>query len=308
VIWREGDTMFGDPDTLLSLFIKENSEYKCYAEHVGKRSGKKHYHCYIRYKTARKLYQMKKKWGEGVKIMSSFDHENCNYIRDQSPESFWELGYKKSETEKNGYAKFCDLITNGSSIREIIRDNLELGPVYERNRHALTIFEEEVVRSGERQRYEGIAELRAWQRHVIDRIEEPVHQRHILWYVDSEGGAGKSTLCRYLLEQRDAVWWCPIGKREDVAYQLIQRAKGRAPKLIICELENKKVKDICWEVIEMAKNGMVSAAKYQGGFYAGQRPHIIIFSNEDIIGNPFTKDRLRVCHINGNEVVKETII
>lgn len=307
VIWREGDNMFRDPDVLLSRLMSEKTEYKCYAEHTGEKSQKKHYHCYLRYKTPRKLAQLVSKYGNGVEVMEGDDYANHDYIKNQSPDTFVEIGFKKKKTEKSGYAEFCEEIRNGKSIQQIIMEREELGPIYGRNRHALAIFSEGMARKRCRDDYEGIEELRPWQRHVIDRIEEPVHPRHILWYVDSEGGCGKSTLSRYLLERHNAVIWCPIGKREDVTFQLWKQSNGRPPALIVCELENKKVREISWEALEMAKNGMLSTAKYEGGFYAGQRPHIIIFSNEDPIGNPFTLDRIRVFTIKDGFITSARI-
>lgn len=294
VIWREGEHLFDDPEKLLNMFIKENSAYKCWAEHIGNKTGKKHYHCYLRYKSARKVSQLVAKWGQGVKVMTAGDHENAFYIHKGSPETFTEDGIRKGLTEQNKVVEFRALIDTGLSVRQIVHQHAEYVETYSRHKHAMAIYEQESLAKRVKLSYQRPEQLREWQQHVIDRINEPIHPRHILWYVDYRGGSGKSTMADYLEFIHGGVPMKPCGKDDDICYTLLRDTYGQAPKLVICDVDNRSVRDLNWRVLEQTKNGRCCTHKYEGGRYVGQRPHLIVFSNEDPFGHPFTNDRIRI--------------
>lgn len=308
VIWRDGNDLFKDPEVLLSAFRTLNTEYRCFAEHAGTKSGRLHYHCYCRFKNGRHKDQMIRKFGQNVRVMNGDDFDNSAYISEKGTNTtFTEEGHKKRKHEQSTAIVVDEYLRAGESVLDIAFREPELRGYIQQNKWVLREVERRYREKRAREDYGGPENMYPWQRHVIQRIESAPHPRHIHWYMDTEGDVGKTELADWLEVHKDAVQWKPIGKDDDCTNALLQATNNTPPNIIVCDLPAGKAKDISWAAVEQAKNGKVSSNKYQSGRYFGKRPHILIFSNENPTGAPLTCNRLVIHKIKDKEVVEETV-
>ena len=121
--------------------------------------------------------------------------------------------------------------------------------------------------------------------------------RKILWYVDTIGGAGKSTFCNYFMCRHKAICFCG-GKLNDLAY-----VYDREP-IVFFDLVRSGCHDYLFGFMEQIKNGRIFSSKYQSGFKFFSRPHVVVFANIYPPFGAFSKDRLEVFRIYKNEIFK----
>lgn len=142
--------------------------------------------------------------------------------------------------------------------------------------------------------------LRDWQKKISDEFKEPAEQfdRTIRWYWESEGNIGKSVLCKYFVDQRDAL--VISGKANDVLYAIQQWVEkhGEGPEIVIMDIP-RCVEHISYNAIESAKNGCFFSGKYEGGMVRYNTPHIIVFSNEEPDMYKLSRDRYKVTNLGG---------
>ena len=308
VIAREGENLYGNPEILLEKFTKLNAEYKCWAEHIGKKTGFRHYHCYVRFKTGRCRSQMVKKFGQNVRHLNGDDFDNAKYIGEQeNATNFHEEGLKKKNEEQNAGVHVRKLIEDGKSVFEIIGEHPEYHGYINQNKWVLGQYEEYQSLKRTRDDYEHPGELYEWQRDVLSRVEGKPHPRHILWYMDSEGDIGKSELAELLVSKHGAIEWDPTGDNKEAAQKLLSATKGKAPKLIVCDLENDTANKVSWNTVEKAKNGKCQTGRYDCKAYRGPRPHIVMMSNENAIGCPLTSNRLVLLEVRDKKIFRATI-
>ena len=137
-----------------------------------------------------------------------------------------------------------------------------------------------------------------WQVELYDMLVncEP-HPRNILWYVDTVGGAGKSTFCNYFMCRHRAVCFSG-GKLNDLAY-----VYDREP-VVFFDLVRSGCNDYLYGFMEQIKNGRIFCSKYQSCFKFFSRPHVVVFANSYPAVGAFSADRLEVFRIVKNEIFK----
>lgn len=118
--------------------------------------------------------------------------------------------------------------------------------------------------------------LRGWQIDALKMIKPC--KRTIHWIYDIKGNTGKSTFCRYILEEYKDVIYFSGGRESDIAYQVIE--SGFNPKMCLFDFtRNTDKQSISYSALETLKNGMVNTPKYKGGFKIFPNPHIVVCAN-----------------------------
>lgn len=113
---------------------------------------------------------------------------------------------------------------------------------------------------------------REWQQDLfIDLIQEP-DPRKIIWYVDINGGKGKSSFAKYMNIKEGAIV-IRNGKTADIAYMY----KGE--RIVIIDLSRSVEYRFNYEVLEQLKDGMLMSSKYESNFKCFNNPHVVVFSN-----------------------------
>jgi len=136
-------------------------------------------------------------------------------------------------------------------------------------------------------------DLYDWQKEICEYVDNKPHPREILFIIDKEGNKGKSELCRYLCIEKKAVLLS--GKTQDMKYGIIKyfEKNKRYPKTILIDLPRTyDTNYLSYTGIEEIKNGMFFNTKYESEMCIFNRPHIIIFTNNEPENiNNLSKDR-----------------
>jgi len=134
-----------------------------------------------------------------------------------------------------------------------------------------------------------IAVLKQWQQQLADRLRELPHDREILWFVDVRGGAGKSYMAEYLLDNFDAIKL--RGKDADILH-----AYNGQP-IAIFDLARSERGSVPYVALEEIKNGTYFSGKYESSMRRNARPHVVVFSNFEPDRNALSADRLVVTYL-----------
>lgn len=145
-------------------------------------------------------------------------------------------------------------------------------------------------------------DLYNWQRDIVELISKKPDPRTINWYVDEAGGIGKSELVRYLCIHHNAL--VLSGKGADMKYGVVSyiKNKKRNPKVIIIDLPRTYDNEmLSYSGIEEIKNGLFFSSKYESDMVIFNRPHILIFSNQEPKKENLTLDRWIIKHLCSKE-------
>lgn len=122
-----------------------------------------------------------------------------------------------------------------------------------------------------------------WQQELIKEVDKTPDFRKIIWYVDLIGNSGKTQLARHLYIKDNTKWLISkdAGTSRDFA-TIISSAisNGWNHHGFILDLPRQcSGHSRMYQYIEEAKDGFVTAQKYQGKTVIFNQPHVIVFSN-----------------------------
>ena len=141
-----------------------------------------------------------------------------------------------------------------------------------------------------------VARLRGWQeeirRHLLAQDD-----RRICFVVDETGGAGKTTLAKYLMSSYRS-FYCTGGKSNDLAFSY----KDPHAEIAILDLSrNPDDKDFHpYTFAEQLKNGMFSSGKYASRLKRIVPPKVIWFANQQPDRSKLSDDRYCVHLVDRN--------
>lgn len=143
---------------------------------------------------------------------------------------------------------------------------------------------------------------RPWQARLLSLIAGNPDDRTIVWILDTRGGAGKSRLCRYLEDRREAIVLTGISNPRDIAQILRGRLdRGENPRVIIADLSRSyETRDI-YNTLEMLKNGRMDSPKYEGVSLRWRPGHVIVMANFAPDTSKMTEDRWRIISVSRDE-------
>lgn len=118
----------------------------------------------------------------------------------------------------------------------------------------------------------GVTELRPWQSKLKEDLAGAADDRKVIWYIDTEGGRGKTTFSRYAVEHL-AAFYCRSGKVSDVLYAY----KGQS--IVLVDLSRECRDHFQYSILEQLKDGMIFSGKYQSTSRLFQSPHVVVFAN-----------------------------
>lgn len=140
-----------------------------------------------------------------------------------------------------------------------------------------------------------------WQSKVIALYDEPVHNRHIHWFVDDIGNSGKSYLTRFLYLKHQVL--IGSGKKQDVFHQVAKRLDETTGavkpfRMVILDIPRHQAEFTNYGLLEELKNGIIMSGKYEGGTFVFPIPHVIVFSNSEPDQTKFSQDRWKIHRMN----------
>lgn len=141
---------------------------------------------------------------------------------------------------------------------------------------------------------------RKWQQEVMDLVMDEPEERKIHWYVDRQGGRGKSTIVKWLVVVMKAMVVC--GKVEDIKYGLAKlMTDQKAPPKVICWELPRSNHGISYTGLEQVKEGIFYNTKYECCTVTYPSPHVLVFANEVPEKEKLTLDRWIIHDLDAEE-------
>lgn len=135
--------------------------------------------------------------------------------------------------------------------------------------------------------------LRPWQETLATKLEGSADDRTIHFYVDVDGGSGKSWFCGYMVSKFPGVQLLGPGKRDDLAY-MIDVTKN----CFLLNVPRKQMEFLNYGLLESLKDRMVLSTKYESQMkILRETPHVVVFSNEAPDYDKMTADRYNVTEL-----------
>lgn len=132
--------------------------------------------------------------------------------------------------------------------------------------------------------------LRDYQQEWLDTLKNQDDYK-VFWVVDYKGGMGKSTFCKYMCVNYDAIK-LQNGKGND----LLHGYKGQ--EYVLFDLSRTCEERLNYQAIEDIKNGHVFSGKYDSKMKFFAPPKIIIFSNFYPDRSALSKERWNIKEYN----------
>lgn len=117
-----------------------------------------------------------------------------------------------------------------------------------------------------------------WQRHLYDELESDADDRSVIFYVDSEGGKGKTWFQQWLVSKApEKVQLLGVGKRDDMTF-----AVDADKTVFLVNVPRGGMEFLQYTVLEQLKDRMVFSTKYQSSMKVlKSNVHVVVFCNED---------------------------
>lgn len=135
-----------------------------------------------------------------------------------------------------------------------------------------------------------ITNLYDWQKNLIKKLEEEPNDRTVIWITDPIGGNGKSQLAKYIIANYKAII---VGGRAEDMFNGInnyEEDKKEYPEIVLIMLARDS-KKVCYEGLEMIKDGLFYNSKFKGKQHIFNSPHIVVFANNSPNYGRLTADR-----------------
>lgn len=147
----------------------------------------------------------------------------------------------------------------------------------------------------QRQLFETTTEdqLRAWQRELGEKLKEPADDRKIMFYIDINGGTGKTFFCRWLISQQEDVQVLSAGRQQDLAHAVLL-----STKIFLINVPRSGMEFLSYRFIEGLKDRLVWSPKYNSTMKKlRSKVHVVVFSNEAPNMAAMSADRYVIKHL-----------
>lgn len=127
-----------------------------------------------------------------------------------------------------------------------------------------------------------------WQRELADELESDADDRTVMFYVDPDGGKGKSWFqAWYLSKNPEKTQVLSAGKRDDIAHSV-----DKTKSVFFFNIPRGGMEYLQYTILEQLKDRMVFSPKYNSRMkYLVKTPHVVVFCNEDPDMTKMSDDR-----------------
>lgn len=134
-----------------------------------------------------------------------------------------------------------------------------------------------------------------WQNGLVEAVQDESDDRSIIFYVDENGGKGKTWVQQYLVTKHPAeVQILGIGKRDDLAHAI-----DPTKRIFLINVPRGNMEFLQYSILEQLKDQMIFSPKYESQMKTlPEPPHVIVFSNEHPDLDKMSNDRALVTELN----------
>lgn len=286
------DTIQQRKDELQQLSTNAVVRYLVHGTEHAPTTGRLHLQCYIRFHTRLSFRDVRALLPQShIERAKGTAVQNATYCKKEN--DFTEYGETPNEARKGKrtdweqYTAWCRSLPSEPSDRDIIE---AFPSLFGRYRQSCRVIARELapapsLRDGP---------LRGWQQTLLERLDGDPDDRTVEFFVDSDGGSGKSWFCGWLLTNRPNVQILGPGKRDDLAHMVDIHTR------IFCfNIPRGSMDNLQYSLLEMMKDRMVSSPKYESSMKIMKTlPHVVIFSNEAPDYSKMSNDRYKVTNLS----------
>lgn len=125
--------------------------------------------------------------------------------------------------------------------------------------------------------------------------------RTVNWFWESQGGWGKTEMALYLVDQHKAI--VLQGASKDCLHGIKDTVEktGACPPIVIFDVPRVNAGHVSYQSIEAIKNGLFFSGKYESAMCRFNRPHVIVFSNQEPEIENLSEDRWNVVQLQPHD-------
>lgn len=148
--------------------------------------------------------------------------------------------------------------------------------------------------------------LNDYQKSIADFFKvccDPRFSRDIHWFWEPKGNMGKTILSTFFCDQRDAL--IIGGKKADCFYgvqKYIINHHDQGPEIVIIDVPRESLDYVSYSAIEKVKDGLFFSGKFDSDMVRFNRPHVIVFANEEPRVSAMSEDRWKI-HRYGESMI-----
>jgi Putative viral replication protein. len=212
--WTEAER-----DHLRTVLGSDEVKYAIFGYEEGEEEHTPHLQGYVYFQSNQRFHAVKNKLGQRchIRLARGTTTENYNYCsKEGSSEEFGDRPVDQGKSSP--FEAFRDWVVSQPSRpseRDVASNYPGLYTRYRSNVMALVnvIYPGPQLVTGE---------FRVWQRELHERLSDDADDRTVNFYVDLDGGKGKSWFIRYYLtHHNDRTQRLSCGRRDDLAYALL---------------------------------------------------------------------------------------
>jgi len=266
-----------------AAYAEKNCVFAVFGKETAPDTGTPHIQGFINLRTPRKFSTLQKAFeGAHIEKARTPDQSNLAYCTKQDKTAFV-YGEPQSQGKRNDLDELAEClaaIRKGTAKFQLMD---QFPTTYSKHQRFIENYIQEYANNSLKK--EHIDQFRPWQQSLINTLQQPADDRHIIWVYDPEGGIGKTRLSRWLVDHMDA-FYTNGGRSIDITYSYNHQP------IVIFDFVRESQEFISYSTIEQLKNGILSSNKYQSCLKRFKSPHVVVFANFEPAYGKFSKDRI----------------
>lgn len=262
-------------------------------------SGTRHLQGFIHFRARKTFVSVHKALpGAHLEVSKGTDIENQVYCK-KGGDVFVEVGVPAHKNEVNSSFvdayRLADLVADGGDLCELVDSSDELKIAYAKHQRLVdSLIHKRRKKSMEAGYMSYFTEQNfvfyKWQSDLYDELTQTdPHHRKIIWYIDQEGGAGKSTFAAVFIARTASAARYGVVRPADLAFSY----NGERVVFFDLARASRDLYSLCG-LMEELKNGEIFSGKYESTTKRFRPPHVVVFSNGGPPKGAFSADRLDI--------------
>lgn len=244
-------------------------------------------------KTIKNMFKDK---GMHIEIRKGTQAEAIAYVSKEKtaiPDSFYQVGEPKvnKQGSREDIHAIVALVKSGESNIQILDKMPTVYFKYHKHvEHIRGVYKHADAEQQMKNQF-NTANLRPWQKELVEELKKPPDDRTIIWIVDIKGNEGKTWFGKWAHVNMDAQCLAN-GKSSDIAHAY----EGK--RIVILNLARHQMGFINYDIMEKIKDGQIWSPKYESTTKYFESPHLVVMANQWPDLHKVSLDRWKVYTLN----------